>query len=115
MPRGSLAPDKTRNAQVEPFRQPQSRAGFFRTGAARLIMDGGSQNLLHLQLQVDPLEPRRGVLELLRRLRPQWKPQEVHLKVVLRFCCTCLTGFFPVTSQTQLETSSAHWDFRWNS
>lgn len=67
---GSLAPDKTRNAQVEPFKQPQSRV---------VIMDG--QNLLHLQLHVDPLEPRRGVLELLRRLRPQWTPQDVHMKV----------------------------------
>lgn len=44
-------------------------------------MDGGGQKLLHLQVQVDPLEPRGGVLELLRRLRPLWKPQEVRLKV----------------------------------
>lgn len=61
-------------------------------------MDGGGRNLLHLQLQVDPLEPQPGVLELLRRLRPHWKPQEVHMKVVLRMG---LTGYwFSPTNQS---------------
>lgn len=80
MPRGSLAPDKTGKAQVEPFRRPRAQVGSPWTEAAGPIMD---QNLIHLQVQVDPLEPRGGVLELLRRLRPLWKPQEVQLKVAL--------------------------------
>lgn len=71
VPPRSLAPDKTRNARVEPSRQSQSQVW--------LVMEG--QKLLHLQLQVDPLEPRAGVLELLGRLRPHWDPQHVHMKV----------------------------------
>lgn len=44
-------------------------------------MDSGRENLLHLHLHIDELEPRGGILELLRRLRPQWKPQDIHMKV----------------------------------
>lgn len=83
MPRGSLAPDKSRHTQVEAFRQlpPPPR-----------VMD---QKLLHLQLHVDPLEPRRGVLELLRSLRPQWKPQEVHMKVEAAAGGSVCAGWLP--------------------
>lgn len=71
VPPRSLAPDKTQNTRVEPSKQLQLQVW--------LVMEG--QKLLHLQLQVDPLEPRAGVLELLRRLRPHWDPQHVHMKV----------------------------------
>ncbi|XP_056908047.1 ethanolamine kinase 2 isoform X2 [Takifugu flavidus] len=43
-------------------------------------MDGGRENLLHLYLHIDELEPRGGILELLRSIRPQWKPQDIHMK-----------------------------------
>lgn len=41
---------------------------------------GVSKQLLHLDVRVDELEPRRGILDLLRRLRPQWKEQDVQMK-----------------------------------
>jgi hypothetical protein len=48
-------------------------------------MDGGSKctraQLLHLDVCVDEQKPRGGVLELLGRLRPQWKPQDIKMKV----------------------------------
>lgn len=44
-------------------------------------MDGSRENLLHLHLHIDELEPCGGILELLRRLRPQWKPQDINMKV----------------------------------
>ncbi|CAF89876.1 unnamed protein product, partial [Tetraodon nigroviridis] len=91
MPRGSLAPDKTGKAQVEPFRRPRAQVGSPWTEAAGPIMD---QNLIHLQVQVDPLEPRGGVLELLRRLRPLWKPQEVQLKTFTEGLTNQLIGCF---------------------
>lgn len=59
-------------------------------------MDAGGHNLVHLQLHVEPLEPRPGVLELLRRLRPHWKPREVHMKVAprsVRHTCEPPLGF----------------------
>lgn len=53
-------------------------------GSAVLEMDrrpaGVSKQLLHLDVHVDELEPRRGILDLLRRLRPQWKEQDVKMK-----------------------------------
>lgn len=48
-------------------------------------MDGVSKcprgQLLHLDVCVDEQKPRGGVLELLGRLRPQWKPQDIKMKV----------------------------------
>ncbi|TKS73937.1 Ethanolamine kinase 2 [Collichthys lucidus] len=47
-------------------------------------MDGGSADsgnkLLHVDLYIDDLEPRKGILELLRRLRPLWKEKDIELK-----------------------------------
>lgn len=56
-------------------------------------MDGGSADsgnkLLHVDIHIDDLKPRKGILELLRRLRPLWKEQDIQLKASE---CLCLSG-----------------------
>lgn len=59
-------------------------------------MDEGSavarNQLLHMNIHIDELDPRRGVLDLLRRLRPQWKTQDIQMKAsvcVSRIFITC--------------------------
>lgn len=48
-------------------------------------MDSGrthSKNqLLHVDIYVDELEPRTGIFNLLSRLRPHWKTQDIQMKV----------------------------------
>lgn len=41
---------------------------------------GAGNQLLHVDVQIDELEPRRGILDLLRRLRPRWKAQDIQMK-----------------------------------
>lgn len=47
-------------------------------------MDSGSagskNQLLYVDVHVDKLEPRQGILDILRRLRPQWKAQDIQIK-----------------------------------
>ncbi|XP_056908046.1 ethanolamine kinase 1 isoform X1 [Takifugu flavidus] len=57
-------------------------------------MDGGRENLLHLYLHIDELEPRGGILELLRSIRPQWKPQDIHMKTFTEGLTNKLIGCF---------------------
>uniref|UniRef100_A0A8C7HAP8 ethanolamine kinase n=1 Tax=Oncorhynchus kisutch TaxID=8019 RepID=A0A8C7HAP8_ONCKI len=61
-------------------------------------MDGGSKcprgQLLHLDVCVDEQKPRGGVLELLGRLRPQWKPQDIKMKVFTEGITNQLMGCF---------------------
>ncbi|XP_037622480.1 ethanolamine kinase 1-like isoform X1 [Sebastes umbrosus] len=40
----------------------------------------GNHQLLHVDLLIDEHEPRRGILDLLSRLRPLWKAQDVQMK-----------------------------------
>lgn len=37
--------------------------------------------LLHVDIYIDELEPRTGIFNLLSRLRPHWKTQDIQLKV----------------------------------
>ncbi|CDQ77286.1 unnamed protein product [Oncorhynchus mykiss] len=61
-------------------------------------MEGGSKctrgQLLHLDVCVDEQKPRGGVLELLGRLRPQWKPQDIKMKVFTEGITNQLMGCF---------------------
>lgn len=45
-------------------------------------MDFGSSgnNLLHVDLSIDENEPCRGILDLLRILRPYWKTEDIQMK-----------------------------------
>lgn len=38
------------------------------------------KQLPHVDVHIDEVEPRQGVLDLVRRLRPQWKLQDVQMK-----------------------------------
>lgn len=53
-------------------------------------MDSGltlSKNqLFHVDIYVDELEPRTGILKLLSRLRPHWKTQDIQMKVRQHLC-----------------------------
>ncbi len=35
---------------------------------------------LHLDVCVDERTPRHGTLELLKKLRPEWKPEDIQIK-----------------------------------
>ncbi|KAM3869900.1 ethanolamine kinase 2 [Diretmus argenteus] len=41
---------------------------------------GAGDRLLHLDIHVDEQDSRGGILDLLRRLRPHWKPQDIQTK-----------------------------------
>lgn len=47
-------------------------------------MDGVSaaagKHLPYIDVRIDEAEPRGGILDLVRRLRPQWKLQDVQMK-----------------------------------
>ena len=47
--------------------------------------------LLHLDIHVDEEEPRLGILELLKRLRPEWNTKDIQMKVSgsYNFLITC--------------------------
>lgn len=61
-------------------------------------MDEGSavarNQLLHVNIHIDELDPRRGVLDLLRRLRPQWKTQDIQMKTFTDGITNQLIGCF---------------------
>lgn len=42
---------------------------------------GSGDQLRHLDVAVDEREPRRGILDLLSKLRPEWKTQHIQMKV----------------------------------
>ncbi|KAM3608992.1 uncharacterized protein V6R79_008092 [Siganus canaliculatus] len=55
---------------------------------------GAGNQLLHVDVTVDELEPRKGILELLRILRPQWKEQNVQMKTFTEGITNQLVGCF---------------------
>nr|XP_046250657.1 ethanolamine kinase 1-like isoform X1 [Scatophagus argus] len=61
-------------------------------------MDSGSagagNQLLHLDVQIDELNPRRGILDLLKRLRPRWKAQDIQMKTFTEGITNQLIGCY---------------------
>ncbi|XP_030223051.1 ethanolamine kinase 1 isoform X2 [Gadus morhua] len=61
-------------------------------------MDRGSAAaggvLIHLDIHVDEEKPRLGILELLKTLRPQWKTEDIQMKVFTEGITNCLTGCY---------------------
>ncbi|KAM4619243.1 ethanolamine kinase 1 [Polymixia lowei] len=58
-------------------------------------MDSGSgEQLLHLDIHVDEVQPRRGILDLLSRLRPQWKEQDIQIKTFTEGITNRLMGCY---------------------
>lgn len=43
-------------------------------------MDSRGNQLLHVDIQIDEQEPRRGILDLLSRLRPHWRAEDIQMK-----------------------------------
>lgn len=39
-----------------------------------------TDQLLHVNVHIDEQEPRRGILELLSRLRPHWSAEDIQMK-----------------------------------
>lgn len=44
------------------------------------VSEASWKQLPHVDVRVDEVEPRQGVLDLVRRLRPHWKLQDVQMK-----------------------------------
>ncbi|XP_061578417.1 ethanolamine kinase 1-like [Cololabis saira] len=57
-------------------------------------MDGSGNQLLHLDVQVDERGPRGGILDLLRRLRPHWKAQDIKMKTFTEGITNQLIGCY---------------------
>ncbi|KAK9516293.1 hypothetical protein VZT92_024234 [Zoarces viviparus] len=55
--------------------------------------------LLHVDLQIDENEPRRGILDLLSRLRPNWKAKDIHMKTFTEGITNQLIGCFVASLQ----------------
>ncbi|XP_042352407.1 ethanolamine kinase 1-like isoform X2 [Plectropomus leopardus] len=63
------------------------------------IGTGTGNQLLHVDLRIDEHEPRRGILELLSRLRPCWKAQEIQMKTFTEGITNQLIGCYVVSLQ----------------
>ncbi|XP_071347631.1 ethanolamine kinase 1 [Trachinotus anak] len=61
-------------------------------------MDSGSagarNQLLHVDIHIDEHEPQRGVLDLLSRLRPHWKAQDIQMKTFTEGITNQLIGCY---------------------
>uniref|UniRef100_A0A8C7Z084 ethanolamine kinase n=1 Tax=Oryzias sinensis TaxID=183150 RepID=A0A8C7Z084_9TELE len=57
------------------------------------VSDAGNQ-LLHVDIHIDEHEPRRGILELLSRLRPHWKADDIQMKAFTEGITNQLIGCF---------------------
>ncbi|KAM6937908.1 ethanolamine kinase 1 [Xenentodon cancila] len=57
-------------------------------------MDNTGNQLLHVDIHVDEHGPRRGILDLLRRLRPHWKAQDVKMKTFTEGITNQLIGCY---------------------
>ncbi|XP_029909944.1 ethanolamine kinase 1 [Myripristis murdjan] len=55
---------------------------------------GAEDQLLHLDIYVDEQNPRGGILDLLSRLRPQWRTQDIQMKTFTEGITNQLTGCF---------------------
>ncbi|XP_059190620.1 ethanolamine kinase 2 isoform X2 [Centropristis striata] len=60
---------------------------------------GSGSQLLHVDLHIDEEEPRRGVLELLRRLRPHWEEQDIQMKTFTEGITNQLIGCYVAALQ----------------
>ncbi|XP_068170307.1 ethanolamine kinase 2 [Antennarius striatus] len=56
-------------------------------------VSAGSQ-LLHVDVHIDELEPLQGILVLLRRIRPEWKSQDIQMKTFTEGITNQLIGCF---------------------
>ncbi|RVE71289.1 hypothetical protein OJAV_G00050420 [Oryzias javanicus] len=57
------------------------------------VSEAGKQ-LLHVDIHVDEHEPRRGILELLSKLRPHWKAEDIQMKAFTEGITNQLIGCF---------------------
>ncbi|KAF6721542.1 Ethanolamine kinase 1 [Oryzias melastigma] len=57
------------------------------------VLEAGNQ-LLHVDIHVDEHEPRRGILELLSKLRPHWKAEDIQMKAFTEGITNQLIGCF---------------------
>lgn len=63
--------------------------------------------MLHVNLEIDENEPRSGILKLLQILRPEWNPQQVHMKPFTQGMTNRLIGCFLRPNQDQTQTSDS--------
>lgn len=71
-----------------------------------------SKQLPHVDIHVDEVEPRQGVLDLVRRLRPHWKLQDVQMKassVTLTVWMLQILDFYLGRSEYLSISSSFSW------
>ncbi|XP_016534056.1 ethanolamine kinase 1 isoform X2 [Poecilia formosa] len=55
---------------------------------------GSGDQLLHLDVAVDEREPRRGILDLLSKLRPEWKTPHIQMKTFTEGITNQLIGCY---------------------
>uniref|UniRef100_A0A7N8X1M1 ethanolamine kinase n=1 Tax=Mastacembelus armatus TaxID=205130 RepID=A0A7N8X1M1_9TELE len=55
---------------------------------------GAGNQILHLDIHIDEHQPRTGILELLSRLRPHWKEQDIQMKTFTEGITNQLIGCF---------------------
>ncbi|XP_068595649.1 ethanolamine kinase 1 [Brachionichthys hirsutus] len=55
---------------------------------------GVGNPLLHVDVHINELEPRQGILDLLRRIRPHWKSQDIQMKTFTEGLSNQLIGCF---------------------
>ncbi|KAM4734979.1 ethanolamine kinase 2 [Anableps anableps] len=55
---------------------------------------GSGDQLLHLDIIVDQRDPRRGILKLLSKLRPEWKTQHIQMKTFTEGITNQLIGCY---------------------
>ncbi|KAM9376217.1 ethanolamine kinase 1 [Pholidichthys leucotaenia] len=55
---------------------------------------GAGHRLLHVDIYVDECKPCKGILDLLSRLRPHWKPQDIKMKTFTEGITNQLTGCY---------------------
>lgn len=55
---------------------------------------GAGNQLLHVDIHIDEHEPQRGILDLLSRLRPHWKAQDIQMKTFTEGITNQLIGCY---------------------
>uniref|UniRef100_A0A3Q3XJR8 ethanolamine kinase n=1 Tax=Mola mola TaxID=94237 RepID=A0A3Q3XJR8_MOLML len=55
---------------------------------------GPGNQLLHVDVHIDEVEPNRGILDLLKKLRPQWKLQDIQIKIFTEGLTNQLIGCY---------------------
>ncbi|XP_040019895.2 ethanolamine kinase 1 [Gasterosteus aculeatus] len=60
---------------------------------------GAGNQLFHVDLQVDEHEPRRGILDLLSRLRPHWRAKDIQMKKFTEGITNQLIGCYVASLQ----------------